>query len=826
MDLRTPRWCSARGRVVTCAAMPASSFYLGRYNCIEPLGGGPAAEVFRAKIYGVAGFEKEFAVKRIRAELLEDAPFVARFVEASKAAAALEHEGLARVFEVSVQGAQIYLVIELMRGVSFADLAEAAARAHGLPPVLVCHIAAEALRALAAAHEHQGPEGPRPLWHHGLSPSNVWVTPEGRVKIGDYGLFAAHRRGDWTRDERLRDRLGYLAPELLHGAPGDIRADGRADVFGIGALLYAVAAGQPPFEGATADATVRAVLEATPAVPPLPAPLARVVGRLLEKDPQARPAAAAAAQLLTEAIRMAGQLPDRAAVTSFVRRLADAAPERPAPSLEAAKRHTPFESDTVPFAKEDTLQFEKEGPPSLAPAPRRTKPLGTVGRTPPPLPPGIARTAGSNEAETVVGKPRAGVSSTLIGVPTTPPPPAGSAHPAPPSAAHPAPPAPPSAAHPAPPAPPSAAHPAPPAPPLFAENTLPDGLEGVVPSPGTLAPSADSSGALTVRRDFGSVAGAPLAPPLPGSAPPAPPPAVAPAPPPGMAPHGHRPDVPPDVALPRRGSAAGISLVIAAIVVLAAGSLGAGGWWYFSRRPAPVAVPGPVAVAVPDPARDPAVAPAAAPAAAPAPAPAPAAAPAPVPAPAAAPPPVPAPAPAPDQPPPAAAPAPAAPAVPAAPAAPAPAPAPAGGSAPLAVASRPAGAIIFIDGHEHGRTPATVPVSPGAHKVLLLRDGSRLWRGDVEVPAGGAKLDQELPPASPADLPSRGRASLRVQCEGRARVSIDDTDIGLGCNTPRIYLAPGEHKVDVFFAAGDHTHTERVNVLVQAHSTYVRVKAK
>jgi hypothetical protein len=66
-----------------------------------------------------------------------------------------------------------------------------------------------------------------------------------------------------------------------------------------------------------------------------------------------------------------------------------------------------------------------------------------------------------------------------------------------------------------------------------------------------------------------------------------------------------------------------------------------------------------------------------------------------------------------------------------------------------------------------------------------------------------------------------------VQCEGRAvpaRVSVDDTDTGLGCNTPRIHLAPGEHKVDVYFPEGDRTHSERVSVAVKAHSTYVRVK--
>jgi hypothetical protein len=143
------------------------------------------------------------------------------------------------------------------------------------------------------------------------------------------------------------------------------------------------------------------------------------------------------------------------------------------------------------------------------------------------------------------------------------------------------------------------------------------------------------------------------------------------------------------------------------------------------------------------------------------------------------------------------------------------------------VATTPPGALLFVDGQARGRTPASVPLAPGSHKVVLLRDGARLWRGDVDVPAAGTRLEQQLAPASPADIAAKGRASLRVQCEGRtapARISIGGVDTGLGCNTPRIYLAPGEHKVDVYFPVGDVTLSFTPTVAIQAHSTYVRVK--
>src|SRR5437763_1448543 len=75
------------------------TFYLGRYNCVEQLGTGPLGDTFRAKIYGVAGFEKQFAVKRLHANLTADDPFVARFVPAASAFAALDHQRIARVHE-------------------------------------------------------------------------------------------------------------------------------------------------------------------------------------------------------------------------------------------------------------------------------------------------------------------------------------------------------------------------------------------------------------------------------------------------------------------------------------------------------------------------------------------------------------------------------------------------------------------------------------------------------------------------------------------------------------------------------------------------------
>src|SRR5438045_3547296 len=100
----------------------SSAFYMGRYNCLEEIGSGPLGETFRAKIYGVAGFEKSFALKRIHNELCTDPGFVARFVKASTAAASLGHERITVIHEVGAQGTRYFVAADLVKGMDVGQL--------------------------------------------------------------------------------------------------------------------------------------------------------------------------------------------------------------------------------------------------------------------------------------------------------------------------------------------------------------------------------------------------------------------------------------------------------------------------------------------------------------------------------------------------------------------------------------------------------------------------------------------------------------------------------------------------------------------------------
>src|SRR5262249_48434782 len=159
------------------------TFYLGRYNCVEPLGSGPLGDTFRAKIYGVAGFEKQFAVKRLHPHLCADEAFVARFVSAASAFAGLEHSRIARVHEVNAQGAHYYIVIDLVRGLDLKHVSELLhQRGEAVQPDLATLIGLDVAEALAHAHGRRNllPGG---VVHLGLTSQSVMATYEGDVRL-------------------------------------------------------------------------------------------------------------------------------------------------------------------------------------------------------------------------------------------------------------------------------------------------------------------------------------------------------------------------------------------------------------------------------------------------------------------------------------------------------------------------------------------------------------------------------------------------------------------------------------------------------------------
>lgn len=285
---------------------------LGRYHLAEPLGGGPTGEVYRAKVYGVAGFEREFAIKRFHPEFVSDPDIAAKLAASARNYGSLEHPRVARLHEYGVAAGETFTATELVQGVDTARLVSMLpAIDQTLPLGAAIALVSQAARAVGYAHG-------RGIFHLGLCPTNVLVTPDGDVKITDFCFLPTRlpdRPGD---DPTLRARMPYLAPEQLVGEP----TGAATDVYQLGVIAYEVLTGRPPFAGATSPEIAQQILASRPRVPSSPMPLLEVAQRCLKRSPFERfPDARALADALDAAVRAAQAPGDHRDLAVVVRAL-------------------------------------------------------------------------------------------------------------------------------------------------------------------------------------------------------------------------------------------------------------------------------------------------------------------------------------------------------------------------------------------------------------------------------------------------------------------------------------------------------------------------
>ncbi|MEO7732001.1 MAG: protein kinase, partial [Kofleriaceae bacterium] len=269
---------------------------VGRYQLLEPIGIGPSGSVSRAKVFGVAGFERQFAVKRFHPELTSTAAMAAMLSAAARAYGSLEHPRIARMSEFGVaQGAtftavEYVLGLDALRLVGEARLAGVTLAAGG-----ALALVSQAARAVGYAHG-------RGLTHLGLAPTNVIVTAEGDIKITDFGILSATLPQRPIDVSRLTQRIPYLAPEQL----ANEATSAATDVFALGVLAYELVTGSRTFKGDTPQQVASAIMSGPPAEPPLPRPIVRVLQRCLARSPFERfPDARALADALDAALRVA-----------------------------------------------------------------------------------------------------------------------------------------------------------------------------------------------------------------------------------------------------------------------------------------------------------------------------------------------------------------------------------------------------------------------------------------------------------------------------------------------------------------------------------------
>ncbi len=259
----------------------ASGTRLGPYEIVGAIGAGGMGEVYRARD---TKLDREIALKVLPLGVLTDATARTRLVREARLAASLNHPSICTVHDVDESGGAIYIAMELVAGRRLADMIPKG----GVASDQIVRYGLQIAEALAHAHEHG-------IVHRDLKGANVLVTPDGRVKVLDFGLAArhAHDLEDATRSAASLDSPGLVAGTLPDMAPEALRGDvahPRADVWSFGVLLHEMASGRRPFNAASGVDLTSAILRDPP--PPLPArvapALAAVIDQCLRKEPERR----------------------------------------------------------------------------------------------------------------------------------------------------------------------------------------------------------------------------------------------------------------------------------------------------------------------------------------------------------------------------------------------------------------------------------------------------------------------------------------------------------------------------------------------------------
>ncbi len=274
---------------------------VGRYVIDEFLGRSGRKRVYKAR--DPEAGDREVAVAVFETEGIEET-VLARARRETQAMGKLgEHAHIVRVLDSGEEDRTPYIVSEYAGG---GDLASTLEECDGrrLEIERAIQIAIDVCRALEHAHS-------RGIIHRDLKPANVWLDEDGSARLGDFGLATTDRRSRAAIEGMLVGTVAYLPPEQALGRS----ADPRSDLYSLGAMLYELLTGEPPFPGEDAVAIIGQHLTAQPVAPSrhraeIPHALDRVVLDLLAKTPDERPAGAASARRALEAAAEAGDEPE------------------------------------------------------------------------------------------------------------------------------------------------------------------------------------------------------------------------------------------------------------------------------------------------------------------------------------------------------------------------------------------------------------------------------------------------------------------------------------------------------------------------------------
>ena len=254
----------------------------GRYRLDEVIGRGGMSTVYRGTDLSL---DRVVAVKVAMDPLLERDPvYASRFKREARAAAGISNSGIVTVFDAGADGPTRYIVMEYVEG---RDLAAILRDERPLEPPRAVRIAEQVAGTLAAAHAAG-------IVHRDIKPGNIMVTPEGQVKVLDFGIARTTDGVNLTQTASVLGTAPYMSPEQAMGQP----ADARSDIYSLGCVLYEMLTGKPPFSGDLPAAVLHQHVRVAPKPPRalnpnVPPALDALVLQMLAKSPEDRPQTAA-----------------------------------------------------------------------------------------------------------------------------------------------------------------------------------------------------------------------------------------------------------------------------------------------------------------------------------------------------------------------------------------------------------------------------------------------------------------------------------------------------------------------------------------------------
>jgi serine/threonine-protein kinase len=345
---------------------------IGRYMLCDEIGGGGMAKVHVGRVIGAAGFSRVVAIKRLHPATANDPELTTMLVDEARLVSRIRHPNVVPTLDVVSSGRELLLVMEYIHGLALSRLLTLSVeRQEPIAVAIVARIVLDVLAGLHAAHEARSERGqPLDIVHRDVSPQNVIVDTDGHARVVDFGIAQAEGKLSMTREGEIKGKLAYMAPEQLRGE----EVDRRADVYGVGVMLWELLTGRHLFER-TLEGLAGALAEVmtSPVVPPSTyAPVGpeidAIVVRALQAGPSDRfPTAAEMASAISSVTPTA----ESRAVAQFVSRVGKEA----------------LDARSALLARVEQVSAVHDLPPRQVSRPALAEEAPAPASTPPPPPP-------------------------------------------------------------------------------------------------------------------------------------------------------------------------------------------------------------------------------------------------------------------------------------------------------------------------------------------------------------------------------------------------------------------------------------------------------